>query len=128
MENKETIAEDQDISKEEAINLEPELDTSDPDKTPLRYQKMVEENNRLVGEMANEIMNAYVMKSNIPYAFIEVLPQVLNAKIKIIKGRSKAFEEINKLSNKAHLTPVAEMELYEYNQVPANESEDLGGE
>ncbi len=111
---------------EELMNEEPELDTMDPDKSPRRYQKMVEENNRLIGDLANEIMDKYVMNSAIPYAFIEILPQVLTGRIKIIKGRSKAFEEINKLGNKAHLTPVKDMDLYEYTATSVVEDEDLG--
>jgi len=111
---------------EELLAEEGDIDISDPDKTPKKYQKFVEEMNLAVGEMANEIMEKYVMNSSIPYAFIEVLPQVLTGKIKVIKGRSKAFEEINKLGNKAHLTPVKDMDLYEYTTTAVVEDEDMG--
>lgn len=100
------------LTEEERAALEPEIDFGNPDATPARYNIFAAEKNKQATEMAVRFLEE-IVATDLPFAFAEIIPQILAGKMKIHKAKCKAFEAANRASNKAHLTPINSMELYE---------------
>ena len=98
--------------RQAAAEKEPELDLSNPDASPNRYSIFAETQENRVAELVQEFFDKLVA-TDIPFAFVEVANEALKRKVQVFKARAKTFEIANRASNKAHLTPINQMELYE---------------
>lgn len=114
------------LTEEEAAALEAPLDIENPDATPNRYNLFAADQTKKANDIVNGIMNDIIMKLDMPYAFVELIPNILAGKIKIVKGKSKEYEVVNRADNKFHLTPIKDLQLYESIEDSKKESEDLG--
>jgi hypothetical protein len=91
---------------------EPELDLANPDASPNRYAIFAESKEKQLGELVQAFFDSLI-NTDLPFAFVEVAHEALKRKVQVFKARAKTFEVANRASNKAHLTPINEMELYE---------------
>ena len=98
--------------RQEAADAEGELDFANPDATPNKYSIFAESKSNQVAELVSAFFDELV-KTDIPFAFIEVSHEVLKRRVQVFKARAKTFERANRMSNEAHLTPINKMELYE---------------
>jgi hypothetical protein len=98
--------------RKQAADLEGELDLANPDATPAKYAIFAESKEVQLGEMVQEFFDKLVA-TDLPFAFVEVAHEALKRKVNVFKARAKTFEAANRASNKAHLTPINQMELYE---------------
>jgi hypothetical protein len=98
--------------RELEASKEGELDFANPDATPAKYSIFAEAQEVKLGELVQEFFDKLVA-TDIPFAFVEVAHEALKRKVQVFKAKAKTFEVANRASNKAHLTPINQMELYE---------------
>lgn len=111
-------------TQEELAAEEGEIDFSNPDATPHKYNIFsAEQTNRITKEVERFVDE--LMATDIPFAFVEIATQILNGKLRIVKAKAKAFEKANRMSNLAHLTPANKLELYETIEESNEALEDL---
>lgn len=115
-------------TEEELAAEEGELDISNPDATPHKYNIFSSETHIKLNLVVEQIMSEHVNKSELPLAFVEILPQVLAGKIKVLTGKIKDNEKLNRLTNRLKLTPVKDLELYETIEESRAPIEDLDSE
>ena len=122
----------EEMSQEEkeqlAMEQEGEIDFSDPEKTPVKYNYFKAEQIKKVNQIATDFVNDVLAKSDLPFAFAEEIPRYIAGRLSIIKGKSKLWEKKNKLDNLFHLTQIKDLELYETIEESNQEIEDLDSE
>jgi hypothetical protein len=106
---------------------EGELDFGNPDVTPAKYSIFAEEQENKVAALVQEFFDK-IVATDIPFAFVEVAHEALKRKVQVFKARAKTFEVANRASNKAHLTPINQMELYETIAESEAPIDDMDGE
>jgi hypothetical protein len=113
---------------EELAEKEAPLNIEDPEKTPNRANLLAEKSVKVSSDMAVKLFNEQLVKLDIPYAYVEQFPDLVRAVINIHKGKSKLWEQRNRLDNKFHLTPIKDLEIYESIAEENKKPEDLGGQ
>ena len=98
--------------REKDASAEGELDFSNPDATPNKYSIFSEEQENKTNELVMEFFTTLI-KTDIPFAFIESIPDVIRRRLQVFKARGKVFEVADRYHHKAHLTPMNQIELYE---------------
>lgn len=79
-------------------------------------KKINEENEKSVTDaqdLADDIFEKYITDSEFPYMTVELLPQMLDSKIKILRGRSKLWDEVEKATEAFYKTSINKLELQE---------------
>lgn len=100
-------------TQEEVVEQKDEVQTPEISE---EQKKINEENDKAVSDardLADDIFEKYVANSEFNYMTIELLPQMLDSKIKILRGRSKLWAGIGKQTDEFYLTSVNKLELQE---------------
>lgn len=124
--NPETMTEEE--KQKIAMEQEGEIDFSNPEATPLKYNEFRSEMIKRVNQVATDFVSEKLANSDIPFAFIEEIPRYISGRLSIIKGKSKLWEKKNRMDNLFHLTPIKDLELYETIEESDQAVEDLDGD